>query len=136
MEILWKRLINRLVWIGFVFGCLLGLNGCQSPRPILSRAVVLNSTPIIIQDVSVQHMPTRKIASASAILSGRTLDIGFSPQAMMADSAVVTWKENGVAREVKLKIPAAPMDNSSEFMLVYEIEPHGNVSVYFAEEYK
>jgi hypothetical protein len=124
---------RRLVGMGVIFGCLLGLNGCQSPRPILTRGVVLNNTSEEIENVTVLHLPTNKRVSVTKILPGRTLDIGISPQPLMGDSAVVSWQESDGEREVKLDLPIFPKPDAVHVVLVYEIEPQGKVRAYFLE---
>ena len=67
------------------------------------------------------------------ILPQRSLDIAFSGAPMLADSAIVSWKDGqGVSREVALELPynRTAADDGRLMNLVYVIYSGGIAKVY------
>lgn len=121
---------NHICLIGFL--CLLVV-GCARPHVLLGRTVILNATTDKITDVKVLHQPTNKSGSVNMILPQRTLDIAFSGAPMLADSAIVSWKDGqGVSREVALELPynRTAADDGRLMNLVYVIYSGGIAKVY------
>ncbi len=113
--------------------CLLLAVGCTTPEVNILRGVVFNNTPHPVTDVSITHLPTRQSASVSAILSGRTLQVGFGgARELLADSAVVQWSSRRGQNKVSLQIPKVQLGtDGAGVILVYEIKPGGRASAYF-----
>ncbi len=104
--------------------------GCASSRPVmLHRAVVCNATPVELREVSVRHDPSGKGGSVSAILPGRTLDVGFSQQPLLSDRAVLSWRiGHGPVQTRSLSLRFDPPQDQSPQILVYTIHADGDAT--------
>lgn len=122
---------ERLPLLALVFLFLLPA-GCARPAIQLDRVLVYNATPEIIEDVQVRHEPTHRIGAVSLILPGKSLDIGFPRQPMLAQKGVVSWRDgSGQTWQVELPLPYdySVAREARAMALVYMISPSGNATV-------
>ena len=121
----------RVVFIGLLLFAI-ALAGCARPRVMLDRVLVQNSTKSVITEVSVHHEPTNKFGATNIVLPQSAMDIGFSKSPMLADTAVIGWKdESGHQWQETLKLPYDRdiAENGQPMNLVYVIRAPGNVIV-------
>jgi hypothetical protein len=108
------------------------LVGCSTPSIMLDRAVILNATSNMITDVRVRHEPTGSIGAVNAVLPGKTLNLGFPIQPMLAEEGIVTWTDrSGETRRSQLTLPT--YDSAMKdihYTLVYTIKATGAVTVH------
>jgi len=106
--------------------------GCARPTIQLDRVLVYNATAEIIKDVQVRHEPTSRIGAVSLILPGKSLDIGFPRQPMLAKKGFVSWRDgSGRTWEVELPLPYdySVAREGQVMALIYMISPAGNATV-------
>ncbi len=112
----------------------LTLLGCTTQNVTLDKAIIHNATPGVITDVNVLHEPTGKTGGVNIILPGRSLNIGFSGQPMLAKQAIITWRDSsGKKRRSEVSLPYDQKASWEQrpISLVYVIQPSGNVTTRF-----
>lgn len=117
-----------------LLACVFLLGGCRTAAPLINQVLVRNDTAEIIDHVSVTHLPTREMASVSAILSGTELELNFKPGTVVSTHAVIQWTVRGVSHRAERIIPQwHPEHPERLFRLVYQILPRGDVRVFYRE---
>lgn len=125
-----KRLIKYFVV------CLIVFAGCATQHAMVERAIVINNTEGIISEVVIRHEPTGKIGAANMILPRNSFDLGFSKQPLLAEEAIISWRnQDGHHQKVKVKLPDFVEVSGKEQpgSLVYTIYPGNIVSVELKE---
>ena len=108
------------------------LLSCAQKHIMIDRAIVLNATTQKITDVKVLHEPTNRSGQINMILPQTTLELGFSGKPMLAQQAIVRWRDGaGVRREVMLALPLDPAaaQDGRLMNLVYVIHSSGTATV-------
>jgi hypothetical protein len=125
-------IMNRhLHLLAFVLLCLLTAS-CAPPNIRLDSVLVYNATADTITDVRIIHEPTNRVGSVSLILPGKSLDIGFPGQPMLARKGILSWRDGaGRGWQVELPLPydRAVAEQGRVMALVYVISASGNASV-------
>lgn len=124
--------MKRLWSLPTVMLLALMLLACATKPVLLDRVLVQNATSSKITSVKVRHEPTDKFGAVNTILPQKALDIGFPERPMLAERAVVSWRD-GDEREwtVTVPLPHDPEAARAErpMNLVYIIYPSGQVAV-------
>ena len=121
----------RGVFIGIMLFAI-ALAGCARPLIMLDRVLVQNSTMAVITEVRVHHEPTKTFGDTNTVLPQAAMDIGFSKSPMLADTAVIGWKdESGRQWKETLKLPYDRdiAEKEQSMTLVYVIKGPENVTV-------
>ena len=121
----------RIVFIGLLLLSLASA-GCTRPRIMLDRVLVQNTTNSVITELRVHHEPTNKFGGTNVVLPQAAMDIGFSKSPMLAETAVISWKdENGRQWQETLTLPYDPdtAKKAQPMNLVYVIYAPGSVTV-------
>jgi len=124
-------MIKRLAFLALVVLFLLHA-GCVRPKIQLDRVLVYNATSETITDVRIRHEPTNRVGGVSLILPGKSLDIGFPRQPMLARKGIIRWRDgSGITWEVELTLPYdySVAEDGRAMALVYMISPSGGASV-------
>ena len=124
-------MIKRLAFLALVILFLLHV-GCARPKIQLDRVLVYNATSETITDVRIRHEPTNRVGGVSLILPGKSLDIGFPRQPMLARKGIIGWRDGfGMTWEVELTLPYdySVAEDGRAMALVYMISPSGGASV-------
>ncbi|MBV1929777.1 MAG: hypothetical protein KUG81_09750 [Gammaproteobacteria bacterium] len=111
--------------------CLAVLSGCAGTgKTTINWGIIENLTLNVLQEVTIRHLPTGVVTSTSAILTGQRVDIGLPVSELLAESAIVSWLEQGRNYQVKLALPRS-MDGkgSAPQVLVYRIYSGGRATV-------
>jgi len=124
-------LLSLLLAPSLLSGCATSLG--KHSRPLIDLGVVENLTGEVVRDVRVKHMPTRAIASFSAILADRRAEIGFSPRELMADEGEIAWLIGTQRYKVRLLMPVYGQRSSQPLVLVYQLLPGGQARVLLPE---
>jgi hypothetical protein len=122
----------RGVTLSIILILTLMLLGCGQQHVMIDRSIFLNATTKKITDVKVLHEPTNRSGQINMILPQSTLDLGFSGRPMLAQQAIVSWRDGaGVRREVALVLPQKPAaaQDGRLMNLVYVIHSSGTVTV-------
>ncbi len=126
---------NWLSW----FACLsllFSLLACAKPAVMIDRVLVKNATGNKITDVEVRHEPTKKFGAVNTILPEKSLDIGFPRQPMLAQKALVRWRDdNGTEWSVGVNLPydRTATEEMRTMNLIYVIYPSGRVETHLGE---
>jgi hypothetical protein len=94
--------------------------------------MVINNTEGVISEVVIHHEPTGKIGAASMILPQKSFDLEFSKQPLLAEKAIVSWRDqNGHVKNEVVTLPGSgdASGKGQPGSLVYRINPDGNVTV-------
>jgi hypothetical protein len=124
-------MIKRLPLLALVIVFLLHV-GCARPKIQLDRVLVYNATNETITDVQIRHEPTNRVGGVSLILPGKSLDIGFPRQPMLARKGTLGWRDGaGKTWQVELALPYDyyVAEEGRAMALVYMISPSGIASV-------
>ena len=106
--------------------------GCARPNIQLDRVLVYNATSETITDVRIRHEPTNRVGGVSLILPGKSLDIGFPRQPMLARKGTLGWRDGaGKTWQVELALPYdySVAEEGRAMALVYMVSESGNASV-------
>jgi hypothetical protein len=109
------------------------LLACARPNITLDRVIVQNDTAGKITEVKVRHEPTRRFGKVSAILPQRSLEIGLGRVQMLAQQAVVSWRDSeGRKWSVELEIPydRSVAQAGRHMSLIYTIITSGRVTAH------
>lgn len=126
----YELMINRLFLFSLIVFAL--TTGCARPKIQIDRVLVYNATTETITDVQIRHEPTSRVGSVSLILPGKSLDIGFPRQPMLARTGVLGWRDGeGSTWEVVLPLPYdySVAEDGRAMALVYMISESGKASV-------
>lgn len=127
-----KNWLSWLACLSLVFSLL----ACAKPPVMIDRVLVKNATGSKITDVKVRHEPTNKFGAVNAILPERSLDIGFPRQPMLAQKALVRWRDyNGTewSADVNLPYDRTATEEVRTMNLIYIIYPSGRVAAHLKE---
>ena len=126
---------NWLLWLACL-SLVFSLLACAKPPVIIDRVLVKNATGSKITDVKVRHEPTNKFAAVNAILPEESLDIGFPGQPMLAQKALVRWRDyNGTEWSVDVNLPydRTVAEGVRTMNLIYIVYPSGRVTAHLKE---
>lgn len=126
---------NWLPWLACL-SLVFSLLACAKSPVMIDRVLVENATGSKITDVKVLHEPTKKFGAVNVILPERSLDIGFPRQPMLAQKALVHWKDyNGMEWSVDVNLPydRTATEEMRTMNLVYIIYPSGRVAIHLKE---
>ncbi len=121
-----NKWLSRLACLSLIFSLL----ACAKPPVMIDRILVKNATGSKITEVKVHHEPTKRFGAVNAILPEESLDIGFSRQPMLAQKALVSWRDdNGTEWSVTVNIPydRTATEEMHPMNLIYIIYPSGRV---------
>ena len=119
-------IITIILILGSMAGCVVITNGTQS----LDQGIIINSTSKTCRDVKVLRSPSRTVFSVSGILAGRTAEVGFSPEDLLDEKAVISWTVGSQRHRVHLLLPKT--DISGPAALTYQLLPDGRATVHVA----
>ena len=119
--------LKNCCWVLLLILLLSG--GCAAPgNPMILRGIVENAMTTVAEDVVVVHLPTGATATMSTIHPGQRAEVSFSPRALLAESAEISWVEQRRRMKVDLVIPGVEDDSQGVMELVYRLHSRGRVT--------
>ncbi len=123
---LFRRWIARVVLAAVaIMGC-----SCRTVPVRLCGGMILNDAGRDINDVRVEHHPTRRVIQTRQILAGTSFRLGFDERTMEADRAQLRWTDPALGlRSAEVILPREAQGDSEPQTLVYRIDTAGRVEV-------
>jgi len=122
----WQRSVAWLVvCVSMAF-----MHGCRTLPVRLCAGMIQNESGRDLNDVRVEHLPTRRVIQTRQILAGTSFRLGFDERAMEAEQAQLRWNDPKLgARSAEVILPRDGTGGTGPQTLVYRIDGAGRVEV-------
>lgn len=92
--------------------------------------MILNESGRDLDDIRVEHLPTRRVIQTRQILAGTSFRLGFDERSMEAERAQLRWTDPALGqRSVEVILPREGTGGTGPQTLVYRIDAAGRVEV-------
>lgn len=123
-----KHLLTRLFICTVCINLFANCTTTNKQRYKVSHGSIYNSSTQEIHNVRVVHEPTKTVVATNSILPGRSFELGFKGQMLMANHAVFTWTDDtGNRHEQIVHLPRPLKKNEEMHEVIYTIDQRGKV---------